>query len=543
MVFNFIFLGNFINSYGNEGFVNPVRRPKLEFNKKTTDYLPCTGCKGFFIRTYLHRHMKNCYKKDSDSKSAQANALTLLHLNDENNFEDLKLNIFPHMQSDDITKLVLNDFLIKYYGQRYYRCHKEKHLTNTVSQRMRELARFLVILQTRDPKLPQLADYFKPCYFDKLVDATNEMTGYDHNIDTFRSPSLALRWATVLKQVCETAMFIAAKEENTTRNKEIKILKQMVETQFRFYVSTNANKDLSSKNWKKGSMLPLTEDVIKLNDFILHEEEKWAKLLQNSPSNLIYVRNLTEVLLAHVILLNRKRSGEAQRITIEDYLRKEDEAGIQDIYQSLSATEKVLVKSIKRIIIRGKKGRSVPVIFTTNMQKHIEILLQSRTLVASLNPFLFANPNTQNSFLWAYKVLKKIALTCNVTNINAITATCLRKHIATIAQLISLGDNDLEQLSAHLGHEKATHLNYYRKTDDKLQIAKVSKLLLLMEKKSMGEYRGTSIENIDLEIPDLDEAPEDIFCDREDDVSSNDMNVISDSEVCNRNDGSEGVEV
>lgn len=39
------------------------------------------------------------------------------------------------------------------------------------------------------------------------------------------------------------------------------------------------------------------------------------------------------------MLLNRKTSGEAQRIRIEDYLRKEEDTGIQDIYDSLILTE------------------------------------------------------------------------------------------------------------------------------------------------------------------------------------------------------------
>lgn len=431
---------------------------------------------------------------------------------EENRFEDLRIKVFPYMISDNITATVINDFLIKFYGQRYYRCHKEKHLTNTVSQRMRELARFFLILQDKPPKQNQLADYLKPNYFDDLVDATNEMCGYNPDLDTFKSPSLALRWATVLKQVCETAIFLAAKKNDTAKINEIKSLKQMVETQFRFYVSTNANKDLSAKKWKKGSMLPLTEDVIRINEFIVKEEQKCADELKSDLSDLSKLRYLTELLLAHVILLNRKRSGEAQRITIEDYSRKEEEMGIQDIYQSLTATEKVLVKNIKRFTIRGKKGRAVPVIFTKDMQKNTEVLLESRKFTLSSNPYLFANPSTENSFLWSYKVLKKIAVACNIANIEAITATCLRKHIATIAQLISMEDSDLEQLSNHLGHEKATHLNFYRKTDDKLQIAKVSKLLLLMEKKSVGEYRGKSLEEIDLEIPNLEDKEDYTAC-------------------------------
>lgn len=99
------------------------------------------------------------------------------------------------------------------------------------------------------------------------------------------------------------------------------------------------------------------------------------------------------------------------------------------------------------------------------MQSHTEILLNSMKLVAPKNPYLFINPNSENSLL-VIKNLKKIATACNVSNLEAITATCLRKHITIIAQIISMENNGLEQLSTHLGHEKATHLNYYIKTHD-----------------------------------------------------------------------------
>lgn len=70
---------------------------------------------------------------------------------------------------------------------------------------------------------------------------------------------------------------------------------------------------------------------------------------------------------------------------------------MDDIYKSLTAVEKVLIKTIKRFVIRGKKGRAVPVIFTKDMQKHTDILLKSRKLVAPKNPYLFANPNTKKN--------------------------------------------------------------------------------------------------------------------------------------------------
>ncbi|KAF5280004.1 hypothetical protein FQA39_LY05385 [Lamprigera yunnana] len=177
------------------------------------------------------KNITKCSEKthESDSKHAQANGLTLLHMSNNNNFEDPMLNIFPHTLLDNIyNENGLNDVLIKLYGQRYFRCHKEKPLVNTVSQRMRELARFLIILQNNEVKLPQLEEYLKPCYFGYLINATNELFSYDSSKDTFTSPLLAQIWGTVLKQVCDIAMFVSVKENNMTKNTEIKLLKGMI---------------------------------------------------------------------------------------------------------------------------------------------------------------------------------------------------------------------------------------------------------------------------------------------------------------------------
>ncbi|KAG5886774.1 hypothetical protein JTB14_032265 [Gonioctena quinquepunctata] len=143
------------------------------------------------------------------------------------------------------------------------------------------------------------------------------MSGYDPYLDTFKSPSLALRWATVLKQLCDIAMFISSKKNEIAQNEEFATLKQMIDTRFDFMFQPTRIRIYLQKKWKKGSMLPLTEDVIKISKFIAKEEQKCAEELKCDPRDISKLRHLTELLLAHVILLNRKRSGEAQRITIK----------------------------------------------------------------------------------------------------------------------------------------------------------------------------------------------------------------------------------
>lgn len=159
--------------------------------------------------------------EEVDSNRAQINGLTLLHMANDKTFNDLTINVFPGMLSDEITRTAMGDYLIKYYGARDYRSH---HLINSTSQRMRQLAKFLIALKNGDVKLKCLSEYLRPTYFEYLVEATMEMTGYDAVEQTFRSASGASKWAGILKDLCDAAMFVATRQNNCIGHKEVKNL-------------------------------------------------------------------------------------------------------------------------------------------------------------------------------------------------------------------------------------------------------------------------------------------------------------------------------
>nr|CAI5862378.1 unnamed protein product [Callosobruchus analis] len=53
------------------------------------------------------------------------------------------------------------------------------------------------------------------------------------------------------------------------------------------------------------------------------------------------------------------------------------------------------MKTLKRVVIRGKGGRGVPVLFPSDVQAHIKNLLKHRNLFHSEpNIYLFGNPKT-----------------------------------------------------------------------------------------------------------------------------------------------------
>lgn len=113
--------------------------------------------------------------------------------------------------------------------------------------------------------------------------------------------------------------------------------------------------------------------------------------------------------------------------------------------------------------------------------------------------YLFANIGTVQP-ISGYKVLRKYACNCGAKNPNALTATRLRKHLATLCQVFSMSENDIEQLATFMGHSVGIHRGSYRMPDDVYQTATISKLLLLMEKGEANQFKGKSLSEIDLNL-------------------------------------------
>lgn len=100
-------------------------------------------------------------------------------------------------------------------------------------------------------------------------------------------------------------------------------------------------------------------------------------------------------MFCRLLSLIRQRLGELQRFQLsvyENYDKKDNENNkYEEFDKVLSATEKILVNNLKRIGIRGKRGRGVPVLFNKDVQKDIDTLIYLRhKYVNTYNDFLFS---------------------------------------------------------------------------------------------------------------------------------------------------------
>ncbi|XP_067272563.1 uncharacterized protein [Pseudorasbora parva] len=69
---------------------------------------------------------------------------------------------------------------------------------------------------------------------------------------------------------------------------------------------------------------------------------------------------------------------------------------------------------------------------------------------------------------------------------------------------MNLKDNELDQLADFLGHDIRVHREYYRLPQSTIQLAKISKLLMAMEKGSVKDIQGKSLDEIGDDLDDMD---------------------------------------
>lgn len=492
--------GNFLQNRGNSS-LRPVKRVSTT-NSNTEDYLPCSHCFGYYKKRFLYRHTKRCTENphagSKKRQTSQSDGHTTLLMGTLLKHDDLlKKELFPRMRAGKINMVVKKDFLICNYGYSYLKGRRSKGNLDLVRQDMRRLAKLLEFARLKNTSVKQLIDLLRPCHFQMIINGVNVIARYNADTETYESPTLAINFGTLIKKCCDLAIIHLLQVSNTeSQRKEIKILKTLIESQWANEVSAQASANLNEKKWNKNELIPLTAELKKLNDFLTTTANTTYSHLQTHEDDQLAYITLKDVLYCQIILLNRRRPAEVAQLKVSTFNSVNlDIKSAGEFENCLTDTEKILLGSYSRIVVRGKRGRGVPILLSPDMRKHFECLLKIRGNFVTTNKYVFHTSGS--NFIDGTKVLQKYVNKCGVANPHSITATRLRKHLATVTQLLNFSEKDLEQLSTFMGHTLNTHCNFYRMPDNLYQTAKVSKLLLLMSQ-GAEQFKGMKLDDIEV---------------------------------------------
>ncbi|XP_060531891.1 uncharacterized protein LOC132705360 [Cylas formicarius] len=126
----------------------------------------------------------------------------------------------------------------------------------------------------------------------------------------------------------------------------------------------------------------------------------------------------------------------------------------------------------------------------------IEIRLKTN-FISLDNKYLFAYPDSNHSPR-ADVAIRKYAQRADLEFPRQLTSNKLRKQIATVMQIVRLSPEEAEQFATFMGHTEKTHNEFYKLPQDLYQTAKISKLLIMMDKGCGAEYKGKSLNEINI---------------------------------------------
>lgn len=367
-----------------------------------------------------------------------------------------------------------------------------------IRQKMRETGR-LVLQGQKNGKLKMVSDFFVPGNFPHVIAAVKNVAGLNEETNTYKTPSLALKLGHNLKKIADVLECEAmiAGDENTIRN--VKVFKQICDTKWSECISSKALRNLTEAKWNTPQLLPFTEDVKKMHQYLNIQRTECHTKLKEEP-NKKHWAELAKITLCEVIIFNRRREGEVSKMTLNAFTLRDTSLTHPDVELALTDLEKKLCRHFQRIEIKGKRGRKVPILLTPDMMTSMDLLVDTRRNCEVLdeNPFMFARTKAL-THIRGSDVVRQIAQSCGAKQPEALSSTKLRKHMATMSKILNLKDNEMDNLADFLGHDIRVHREYYRLPEGTLQLAKISKVLMAMERGQLSDFKGRNLDEINID--------------------------------------------
>ncbi|CAG9760301.1 unnamed protein product [Ceutorhynchus assimilis] len=409
-----------------------TRRPSEEERKflKYSDYGPCPECLGFMIKRHLWHHLK----------------YSCTCMRDKNNLTSEKSSRLPAAESTSLLNGIYDD-LISRFGAFLYEKYSSTQ-AELIRQSMRQLGRLTIELAKKNTDVHRLVDALTPEKFDAVVLATKSLCVTSNEIakrTEFGIPSLALKIGYSIRKCIGIERGLCLRKGDLRRNDTLLGFLSILDLERSIRISSNALATLQSRKLNSVDLLPITGDLIKLSKFLefMIQETKNDLERDHSFQNWSKLASLT---LSRIILFNKRRSGEAARMKIEQYTKRPlwQSQGVAEIKESLTEFEIKLANALTVVEIIGKRGKKVPILLTKEMKESVDFLLATRIAVGvpEGNPSVFARLGDLNSYMRGHDCIKKWCSEANLESPDTITSTKLRKYVATVCQVLNLKENE-----------------------------------------------------------------------------------------------------
>lgn len=477
---NFIF--NIEKQYEGQGFI-PCRRARENHPKVLKNYLACGNCKGHYLKSTIRHHFKKCTGrtgKNSRIVKVMGRRLEGKCLKDAD--ERVRRLVLPAMRNDDVTRNIRYDSLLILYANsqsKKYR-HSSHHL-QMIRARLRLVSRLLIAMRNINNDITSLTSIYDPKYYDTFLDAINIVAQYNKEKDTYEKPAIASNLGTYVKYIGELLITRCIKEHDDNTKTNVKNFLKLLTVDYGASVNKTVVESQTQFKRQKITKLPTMEDIKKLRNHLLKIQKKSYNNLKNKFLLSDWI-SLGEATLTSIQLFNRRRPGETERILISDFKNYDRINENINTFSGLSKEKIEQAQKYVRFCIRGKLGRTVPIILDELNLECAQTFLQLRNKakVHVKNPYLFGIPGHDkviDKHLHAYRAMLRFAKESGTEFPETLRGTTLRKHIATMGITLNLTDHQITDLANFMGHHEKIHKEVYRKPVIVKDITEVSQLL------------------------------------------------------------------
>ncbi|XP_072227139.1 uncharacterized protein [Leuresthes tenuis] len=484
-----------------------VRRRPTTGDKKAERYVHCLYCKAMYKHVEMWRHLSKCAKKTSES--ATSGWTGSLEFSDQ--IPPAVKTMLTAMRQDKVALVVQNDFLLiqlaKSLSEKYGNDPSELVY---IRQKLRDMGRLLLELHKKT--IINFEDAIQPKNFKKVANCVKNLAGFDYISHSYVRPNLAVRLGNSLKTLGSIALS-GAQNRKRIESADASTFVELCEREWAGLGPEAPLAALRRPKVSSPSTIPFTRDVQAFYGYLERSWASAAESLKTCDSPEVYGA-LCGVTLAQASVLS-KCSPEISKMTLKSFQERDD--SIQ-----------VLSKHFIRINIQSRSGRSVAVLLTSQLVGALTLLSGKRRAcgVHEDNPFLFAKPDSSAaSHLHGGACIQSYSTLCHAENPEHLTSAHLHKHVARIFQILHLENDELHHLANLLGHDIRADRDYYRLPEAAVELAKIAKLLLAMEKGSLERFKGNSLEEVEIEDklePDVEQnSPGD--ADAEEDNEESDL--------------------
>ncbi|KAK4882477.1 hypothetical protein RN001_005796 [Aquatica leii] len=199
--------------------------------------------------------------------------------------------------------------------------YRKQHHHNMIRSRLRFIGRLLITAKTLDQTVKDFANLPTPSKFDVMVEAIKSIGGINENSTSYRAPTTVLHLSIICKQACRIWKSECIKNCDANGKQNVDDFLSLFNATFPAALGRTALENRVEHQRQKIVEISTSADIKKLVWYLREQRRKWLSIVKGSKvTNLEYaVKQLASFTLVSLLVFNRRRPGELERITLKDF--------------------------------------------------------------------------------------------------------------------------------------------------------------------------------------------------------------------------------